>query len=709
MSTSFKLQPLTAAIAHASYIALSVSALTVSTAALADDVTAQTTHDSSTHGQYASDRTVQLTPIVVTAQQDQQQQALIVTADPKQPIQPIPASDGAAYLRSIMGFNSLQSGGTNGDVTFRGMFGSRIKILTDGTENLGSCPGRMDAPTSYIAPESFDKITVIKGPQTVLYANSGSAATVLFERQAPKFDKDQHYQGNVSVVAGSNGRLDHNVDAAVGNAEFYARLNANRSKSNSYKDGDGRTVPSSWEKWSSDVALGWTPDADTQVELRAGKSDGESLYAGRSMDGVKFARESLGLSVKKQNLSEYLKAVEAQVDYNFNDHVMDNFSLRPFNKMGGMSMKMASNPARKTLNSRLNSVWQWNQWQLQTGIDHQSNEHLSRSGMLNTYVTLPRKKDMKFESYGAFAELGYDINAEHKLITGARVDDVKVDDLRVNSATFNQERKKTLPSGFIRLENEHSFTSGGQGKSYVGIGHVERMPDYWELFSPKRGNAGSINAFEGVNPEKTTQLDIGYSQDWGKLSLSTSAYAGLIQDYILITYQPFANSMSKGLTSGAKNVDAQIAGVETSLSYQWTDRWMTDANLAYAWGKNTTDHMPLPQIAPLEARFNLKYVTDQYSIGAYLRSVAKQSRIAYQQGNIVGYDLAQTAGFSTFALNGTYRISSNTDLAVGVDNVFDKTYHEHLNKAGNAGFGYASEQQINNPGRNYWARISMKF
>ncbi len=79
-------------------------------------------------------------------------------------------------------FSSIKSGGTNGDVTFRGMFGSRIKILSDGTENLGACPARMDAPTSYIQPESYDRISVVKGPQTVQYANTGSAATVIFER-----------------------------------------------------------------------------------------------------------------------------------------------------------------------------------------------------------------------------------------------------------------------------------------------------------------------------------------------------------------------------------------------------------------------------------------------------------------------------------------------------------------------------------------------
>ena len=88
---------------------------------------------------------VSLAPIVATAHQGNDANGLIVRADPKQPIQPIPATDGADYLQSVVGFSAVNSGaGTNGDVTFRGMFGSRIKILTDGTENLGACPSRMD-------------------------------------------------------------------------------------------------------------------------------------------------------------------------------------------------------------------------------------------------------------------------------------------------------------------------------------------------------------------------------------------------------------------------------------------------------------------------------------------------------------------------------------------------------------------------------------
>lgn len=388
-----------------------------------------------------------LAPIIITAQQGNEASGLIVQADPKKPIQPVPATDGADYLQSIVGFSAIKNGGTNGDVTFRGMFGSRIKILTDGTENLGACPSRMDAPTSYIQPESYDQISVIKGPQTVQYAQTGSAATVIFERKPVRFNEDQHYQGQASTMLGSFGRLDHNVEAAVGDENKYIRLNANRSKSDSYKDGDGNTVPSAWERWNTDLALGWTPDEQTWLELTAGKSDGEALYAGRDMDGSQFARESLGLRFEKNNINDVIKKIEGQVNYNFNDHVMDNYSLREFKPGGMMSMPMATNVARKTLNARMAVTSEWDKLQLITGIDSQNNQHSKRNGNLMTaYQNKPRIKDMEFQSIGGFGELSYEVSDNHKLVSGLRLDQVKVE-----AVESNQERKKTLPSAFCVL------------------------------------------------------------------------------------------------------------------------------------------------------------------------------------------------------------------------------------------------------------------
>ena len=639
-----------------------------------------------------------LAPIVVTAQQGNDAHGLIVHADPKQPTQPIPAVDGAAYLQSIVGFNQIKNGGANGDVTFRGMFGSRIKILTDGTENLGACPSRMDNPASYVSPESYDKITVVKGPQTVQYAHTGSAATVIFEREPEQLTSAKPYRGQASVMLGSYGRLDQNVEAAVGDETKYARLNANRSIADSYQDGAGNTVPSDWEKWNADLALGWTPNEDTWVELKGGKSDGEAVYAGRPMDGSKFARESLGLHVEKKNISDVIKKVEAQVDYSYNDHVMDNFSLRKFNPADGMSMPMASNVARRTLNARVAMTQDWGKLQLISGIDSQKNEHTKRSGsLMSPYQNKARVGDMDFESYGAFGELSYAFNDQHKLVTGARVDQAKIDNLATDT-----ERKETLPSGFVRIESELAE----HVKTYAGLGYVERVPDYWELFSTKYHQSAGTT-FADLENEKTAQFDAGYQYEQGAFKSWASVYAGLIQDYILVAYTP-TGSMGR-LEAKSRNIDATIAGAEAGVAYQLTDQIQADISAMYAWGENTTDHTALPQIAPLEGRFNLRYVQEKYNLGLLWRVVAAQDRTSYREGNIIGYDLEDSKGFGTLSLNGTYNIQKDLDLSVGIDNVLNKNYAEHLNKLGSSGFGYAATEQFNNIGRNYWARISMKF
>ncbi|ENW26030.1 TonB-dependent copper receptor [Acinetobacter lwoffii NCTC 5866 = CIP 64.10 = NIPH 512] len=637
-----------------------------------------------------------LAPIVVTSTAGNDANGLIVRADPKQPIQPIPASDGADYLQSIVGFSAVNSGaGTNGDVTFRGMFGSRIKILTDGTENLGACPSRMDSPTSYISPESYDQITVIKGPQTVQYANTGSAATVIFERSPEQFKDDKNYRGQTSVLMGSFDRLDQNIEVAAGDEQKYIRLNTNRSVSGSYKDGNGTIVPSDWERWNADLALGWTPDENTWVELTGGKADAEAVYAGRAMDGSKFARESLGLKLEKKNISDVIQKIEAQVNYNFNDHVMDNYSLREFQASPMMSMPMASNVARKTLNARMAMTNEWNKLQLITGIDSQNNQHTKRNGSLMTpYQNQSRTKDMEFQSVGAFGELSYQLSDNNKLVSGLRLDQVNVE-----AVESNQERKETLPSAFVRFENHHP--EHDDGKTYIGVGYVERMPDYWELFSPKTGN-GNTNTFKSIDTEKTLQLDLGYQHEHGNLSSWVSAYTGLIQDFILTKYN--ANDQAE-----TRNVDAVIAGVEAGIGYQFSDAIQADVSAMYAWGENTTDNTPLPQISPLEARVNLRYIQDNYTLGAYWRLVDGQNRISEREGNIVGYDVKKSAGFGALSLNGTYHITNGVDLSVGVDNVLDRTYAEHLNKMGSSGFGFAANEQFNNIGRNYWARVSMKF
>lgn len=654
----------------------------------------------------------ELSPTVITAIAPSS--PLTIVTNPRDPRQPVPASDGGDYLKTIPGFALVRNGGTNGDPVLRGMFGSRLNILTNGSMMLGACPGRMDAPTSYISPETYDKLTVIKGPQTVLWGPGASAGTVLFDREPENFG-ELGTRVNASILAGSHGRFDKVVDAAAGGPLGYVRVIGNTAHSDDYRDGNNDIVASRYDKWNGDVALGWTPDADTLIELTAGKGDGEARYAGRGMDGSQFLRESLGLRFEKSNISEVLEKLEAQVYYNYADHVMDNYTLRTPSGTGMMAGPMASNVDRRTLGARLKATWRWADVQLITGLDAQTNEHRQRSSMgIDTYKDLPYSKDADFHNYGVFSEMTWYAAERDRLITGARVDRASAKDYRQTTGsgmmsrpnpTADDTRADTLPSGFIRYE--HDFVDSPT-TLYAGLGHAQRFPDYWELFSPKSGPAGSVNAFDSIKPEKTTQFDFGVNYRSADLEAWASGYIGVVRDYILFDYTPGMMGMS---TSRAENIDARIMGGELGAAYNLTDNWKADATLAYAWGKNSSDGSALPQMPPLDARFGLTYSEAKWSAGALWRVVAAQHRIDANKGNVVGKDYAQSSGFGVFSLNGAYRINQHWKVSSGVDNLFGKTYAEHLNLAGNAGFGYPANdpQAINEPGRTLWTKVDMSF
>lgn len=622
---------------------------------------------------------------------------LTIVTSPKTPRQPVPASDGSDYLKTIPGFSQIRNGGTNGDPVLRGMFGSRLKILTDGSELLGSCPSRMDAPTSYISPESYDLLTITKGPQTVLWGPGSSAGTVRFERERPRFDKPG-IKANASVLTGSNGRWDENIDASLGAEQGFLRVMGNKSRSNDYQDGTNNRVPSRWDKWNGDLTLGWTPDSDTLLEITMGRGNGEARYGGRGMDGSQFKRESLGMRVEKSNIGDVLDKLEAQVYYNYANHIMDNITLRSPSS-GGMSghhgMHMAAGMAmqvdRRTIGGRVMGTWRWQDVKLESGVDTQTNTHRNMSRAI-------WQKDAQFNNYGAFGELSWNASEQSKVIGGARLDRSLVEKF-ANSKDV--ERSDTLPSGFARIE--HTLAEMPL-MLYAGIGYTERFPDYWELFSPTFGPDGGKDPFSRVNSEKTTQIDIGAQYNGTRLSSWVSAYAGRVDDFILFKYDPHNARISQ-----ADNVNANIMGAEMGFGYQLSEDWKTDASLAYSWGKNTRDNQPLPQIPPLEARWGLTYEHGDWSSTALWRLVSSQHRVAINEGNAAGKDFAASPGFGVLSANVAYKVNKNLKLSTGLDNILNKAYSEHLNRAGNNDFGYSANTSLNESGRTLWAKVNVSF
>jgi len=649
-----------------------------------------------------------LDAVVVTA--PRMDEPLKVVTDPKAPRQPLPAHDGADILKTVPGFSVTRKGGTDGDPTFRGMAGSRLNILLDGEQILGGCGGRMDPPTAYVFPEAYDRITILKGPQSVIYGPGNSAGTVLFERNIKRFS-EPGWKVNASAMFGSFGRNDQVADVRAGTPDYYVQGTATRSDADDYKDGNGTKVHSRYTRWSTNAAIGWTPDDNTRLELSAAHSDGKAAYADRTVDGSKFSRDNLGLKFEKRNISALVEKLEAQAFYNYVDHVMDNYTLRT----PGM-MKSAMNPDRETIGTRIATTLRLaDPTSLVLGVDSQQNKHTGRMSMnqdMMPYQNMARVTDAKFRNVGVFGELTHWLGERDRVIGGLRVDSWKAEDPRntiavtmmtnVANPTAGKTRKETLSSGFGRFEHDLANTPA---TLFAGFGHVERAPDYWELIS-KEG-ATDASAFN-TKTEKTNQIDAGLTFKEANWRGGLSAFYNQINDYILIQSGVARGSMMSARSATiTRNVNAETWGGEANLGYSINSNWKVDGSLAYVRGNNETDSKPLAQLSPLEGRVALTYDDKVWSVGSLLRMVARQGRVALNQGNIVGQDLGETGGFAVFSLNAGYRPKKGVLLSGGVDNLFNRTYAEAISRSSSMISGFTQTVRVNEPGRTLWFKAQM--
>lgn len=649
-----------------------------------------------------------LDEVVVTAPRSDK--PLVVRTDPGKPRQPVPAHDGADYLKTIPGFAVIRKGGTDGDPVLRGMAGSRLNILLDGEQILGGCGGRMDPPTAYVFPAAYDRITVLKGPQTVLYGPGNSAGTVLFERDIKRVAGTT---AHAALLAGSFGRNDEMLEARSGSESAYVRATGTRSQAGDYRDGSGNAVHSRYLRWSGNAALGWTPDDDTRLELSAAKSDGKAAYADRAVDGVRFARDNLGLKFDKRNMGGLLDGIEAQLFYNYVDHVMDSYSLRPGNPA---SMMAAMNVDRRTVGGRLvGTLALAEQTELKLGVDSQANVHSGRMGAapgyMGDYTRQPRVRDASFNNLGVFGELHHSLVESRRVIVGLRADSWRATDYRsmvmrgmmgsVTNPTAGQTRQQTLPSGFARYELDLSAAT----TLYAGLGRTTRAADYWELFGYE--STSTASAFN-TRPEKTSQLDAGMNYRDGAMSAALAAFYSKITDFNLI--QSAVNkgtAMMPVLVSVTRNINATSYGAEGSLGYQLSASWKLDGSVAWVQGRNDSDGVALAQLPPLEGRLSAGYDDKVWSFGALLRGVAAQNRYSANQGNIAGQDIGRSAGFGVFSLNGGWRPGKRVQLTAGVDNLFNKSYAEHISRSGSMVPGFVTTTRVNETGRNIWLKAGI--
>lgn len=623
-----------------------------------------------------------LPEIVVTGYRSES--PLTIVTDPRSPRQPIPAADGGGYLKSIPGFSVVRKGGIGGDPMMRGMGGSRMVMQMDGMSMTGGCPNRMDPTATYAFPETYSRIIVNKGPQSVRYGAS-IAGSVIFERETERFEKPG-VRGNISLMGASNHRFDEIVDVTAGGKEGYARFIQTRNYSQDYKGGDGNRIHSGYGRHSLSGIIGLTPDRNTLFEVAYDSSRGWGKFAHGMMDGSKFDRDSWAVKFERAHMSPVVEKLTLNFNHADIDHLMDNYTFRK--GMMGMDVKRRQYGVRTVADLKFSPRTMG-----AVGIELAQQEHAFARAMKNM-PRAPFSTDMTIKNLGMFFEYSREMKERDRLKAGLRWDRT-TDHYHPYRGWQSGTTTDNMMSGFIRWEH----TAKSQPLTfYIGLGHAERPADYWEAY-----HTWNVHHNLSTRPkkERNTQLDLGWVYGGEKNSGSLSLFYSHVQDFIL--RRP-ANDYA--------NVNARLYGFEADYTHSFSDAFSMNAALAYTRGDDRTNDAALPQIAPLEANLTAKYARGKAEANAVWRLVARQNRFHKGYGSVTGTDSGAAGGFGILSLSLAYRPDTNLTFSLGVDNLFNKTYSEFVNHtelADVAGFAPPSKAHINEPGRTVWFKTNYRF
>lgn len=237
--------------------------------------------------------------------------------------------DVAKSFLNATGFSMMRKGGGGSEIFYRSQGGGRLPILLDGSNLHDGCGGRMDTPITYVMPENYRSVRIVKGPQDVRYASLISGG-VMFERGILRLDEPT-FSGNLNFLYGSYAHTDISANALGGDTWGNIQLFLGEYKSGNYRDAKKNLVHSEYDKKNATIMATLTPLEGTAIELSADFGKSEAAYADRPKDGAKFDRTSLGLKLK-QDIGANNKLNFSAFSHKI-DHEMDNFLLRPIAKM----------------------------------------------------------------------------------------------------------------------------------------------------------------------------------------------------------------------------------------------------------------------------------------------------------------------------------------------------------------------------------------
>ena len=641
------------------------------------------------------------------------------------------------------GVSLLRDGIWGTEISIRGFNRENIVTLIDGNRILTSTD--VAARLSMINLSDVERIEIIKGASSSIYGSGATGGIVNIITKSPSFNDKFTLNGNISTQYNAVNDLAVISGSLNSGSSFWtSKISGSYRKANNTQTPQGELKNSQFEDYSFTGSLKIQPfiNHKLSVDYQLFKAEnvgipGASVFPNNADVRYPFEkRELISTEYEIQNISEVFYKLSAKYSYQFIARDVENIpnAVQTIPGSGGTPtrrisvLKITPGADHRSNNLQLQGNFLLADWNnLIFGIDYwdrkydgnrerfQKIEVLDSLGqVVSTTNRILGEKPLPnstYSSLGIFAQDGISVlKDKFDINLGARYDYISITGEKtlnplyevVNGTLNNNPANQQII--WNEVESNNSSFSSNLGFKYsitpmlnltLGLAYSFRSPSLEERFQYiDQGSLVRVGNPD-LEPEEGKNIDFGFRLYSGNVKIISSVY-----------YSYFNNLVSeiRGTFEGRNaliktNVgEARIYGFDFSSEYNFFNDYVFYSSLSYTKGDDVSSGGNLPEIPPLNGTAGLRFNFFDYGKADF------SSTLFTEQGDVAPGEL-KTPGYAifnfSFASSSIDFTSLRIRLFVGVDNIFDKSYRNHLSTTrGNLTI---------EPGRNIFVKLAAEF
>lgn len=592
----------------------------------------------------------------------------------------------------------------------RGLKGSQNVHLVDGMR-LNTAFFR-NAPNQYLAlVDAFmtSQIEVVRGPSSVLYGGDALGGVVNVLTHTPEFYSDEWDltgQMYTSWDSADEKWISH-AGADFGNQKIASTIGISYQDIGQRTTGSGQTIPftaytsrsinnkwvfntSDLSNWIFDIQYTHQPSTPRVDNLVAGfgESEPESrVYEFQPNERLfSHLKYTTANATSWYDMANFHVAYQKITDHRFSQPLSGSRTDTEQNDSELLSLQADWNKAINDTNMLV--------YGFDTYLDTISS---ARQRVLADGTNVPRDSrypdQSKMQQFAVYADW-HQYLGDHEVTLGGRLSDYDID---LNSPDISNDQ---LSLTDFTWHASWLYKINQADRIFANLGRGFRPPNIFDLGQVGERSGNRFNVINpNLEPESVLSFDLGYKHAGNGWQAEIVAFVSRYQDVIasVETGEVTADGLNVVQSQNINEVD--IYGIESELNYYFDQGGHLFVNLTYTHGNEETANGdgPADRIPPTFGIIGYQQnLSDQWIIRSQVRFAETQDRLSARDLRDARINPFGTGGFVVYDTHFTWRPALNSQIRLGVENIFDKKYREHASG-------------LDAPGRNYHASFYYEF